>query len=379
MWSKTATGFFFGLVLTLGCTNWPATASAQSKEPPANYPPRLPYGFSNFVWWSDDELRVALKKRIPGLGDEISTTSRAIGGMREALTALLKEKGITAEVQSEETSYSALHPQETEEPDFWNLQPPPIPKPHIEFSILTPKILIAKVELQSDLDAALQAVQTEARENEGKPYSGFVFSFMQYRAEKVLRQSGYLSADVQLNRGPVHQAGDDYLAPLSMILNAGPRYTVSDISADGGPLLHGRDLSTLFTVKVGDVAGRDPFQRVESALRTYYQGAGYLDVKIQDQPSLDKEHAKVAYHLNVTPGSVYRLRQLAFRNLTADQESKVRELLGMKPGDAFSTASVDGLTVKCEREPLLKGKGIVFEIKKDSASDSVDLTLSSFN
>jgi hypothetical protein len=70
---------------------------------------------------------------------------------------------------------------------------------------------------------------------------------------------------------------------------------------------------------------------------------------------------------------------LAFRNLTADQESKVRELLGMKPGDAFSTASVDGLPVKCEREPLLKGKGIVSEIKKDSASDSVDLTLSSFN
>jgi hypothetical protein len=114
MWSKAATGCFIGLVLTLACTNWPAKVSAQSKEPPPNYPPRLPYGFSNFVWWSDDELRVALKKRIPGLGDEISTTSRAIGGMREALNALLKEKGITAEVQSEEPSYSALHPQESE-------------------------------------------------------------------------------------------------------------------------------------------------------------------------------------------------------------------------------------------------------------------------
>ncbi len=202
---------------------------------------------------------------------------------------------------------------------------------------------------------------------------------MQYRAEKVLRQSGYLSADVQLNRGPVHQAGDDYLVSLSMNLNAGPRYTVSDISADGGPLLRGRDLSALFTVRAGDVAGPNPFQRVESALRRDYQGAGYLDVKIESQPTLDKEHAKVANHLSVSPGPVYRLRQLAFRNLTAEQELRVSELLGMKTGDAFNAASVDGLQVKCDGDPLLKGKGVVSEIKSDSASHAVDLTISSFN
>jgi hypothetical protein len=375
---RTATGYLLGPVLFAGFIGWSVAALAQSKATPKDYPERLPYSFSNFPWWSDDELRAALKTRIPALGDEVATTSSAVGGVRQALTAILKEKGIKAEVQSEEPSYSALHPQEAEEPDFWGLQPE-VPKPHIEFSILTPEILIEKVELRSDLVAALQAVQAEARGYEGKPYSAFVFSFMQYRAEKVLRQTGYLTAGVQLNRGPVRQAGGDCLVSLSMIVSAGPRYTVSDISADGGPLLRGRDLSSLFTVKVGDAAGRDPFQRVDSSLRRYYESAGYLDVKIESQPTLDKEHAKVAYHMNVVPGPVYRLRQLAFKNLSAEQESRVRELLGMKTGDLFSAESVDGLSAKCEREPLLKGKSIVSEIKKDSTSHSIDLTLSSFN
>jgi len=69
---------------------------------------RLPYSFGNFVWWSDDELRSLLKKRIPGLGDEIATTTAAEGRVRDALKALLKEKGITAEVQSQEPSYSSF-------------------------------------------------------------------------------------------------------------------------------------------------------------------------------------------------------------------------------------------------------------------------------
>jgi outer membrane protein assembly factor BamA len=144
-------------------------------------------------------------------------------------------------------------------------------------------------------------------------------------------------------------------------------------------LLRGRDLSSLFTVKVGDPAGRNPFQRIESAIRHYYEAAGFLDIKTETAPTLDREHAKVAYHLNVIPGPVYRLRKLSFRNLNAEQESKVRELLGMKEGDAFNGASVEELSKRCEREPLLKDKGIVSELAKDSVSNSVDLTVSSFN
>jgi hypothetical protein len=62
------------LILFLYLTN---TNSAQNTKAAAKYPAHLPYSFSNFVWWSDGELRALLLKRIPGLGDEIATTKRS--------------------------------------------------------------------------------------------------------------------------------------------------------------------------------------------------------------------------------------------------------------------------------------------------------------
>jgi hypothetical protein len=101
--SKTALRSFVAALFAL-LLGWAASAVAQTPEPNPPYPSHLPYSFGNFVWWSDEELRDLLKKRIPGLGGEISTTSASIGRMREALTALLKEKGIDADVLSEEPS-----------------------------------------------------------------------------------------------------------------------------------------------------------------------------------------------------------------------------------------------------------------------------------
>jgi hypothetical protein len=101
--------------------------------PALAYPARLPYRFSNFVWWNDEDLRVLLKKRIPGLGDEVATSSSAEGKVRDALTALLKERGIVAEVQSEEPSLSAFAPVN---PIFFSRHSPEPPHPAIIFSLL---------------------------------------------------------------------------------------------------------------------------------------------------------------------------------------------------------------------------------------------------
>ena len=65
-----------------------ATGYSQSKPSQPAYPKLLPYSFSNFVWWSDDELRTALKRRIPGLQDEIAPTLSTPSGVRTVADAL---------------------------------------------------------------------------------------------------------------------------------------------------------------------------------------------------------------------------------------------------------------------------------------------------
>ncbi len=192
---------------------------------------------------------------------------------------------------------------------------------------------------------------------------------MQYRAQKVLRQNGYLAAEVKVGHGAPRRAGENILVDLTLSSNPGPKFTVSSVSADGGPLLQGKDLSPLLVVKTGDAAGRDPFQRVDPGLREWYHRFGYLEVQLEHEPVLDREHALVSYHL----------RQLTVRNLNPAQEAKVRELLGMKSGDPFNTNAVDTLQQRCNKEAVFNGRNVVDEVKKDVSARTVDLIVESFD
>ena len=58
---------------------------------------------------------------------------------------------------------------------------------------------------------------------------------------------------------------------------SGPKFHVAKVDADGGPLLTGRDLSSYFSLKSGDVAAPNAFGKLIGGLRSTYWRAGYAD------------------------------------------------------------------------------------------------------
>ena len=143
-----------------------ALAKAQVNEPRPGYPARLPYAFTNFVWWTDAELRADLKKQMPGLTDEIAPDSATEGKMRVVLAQLLKEKGIKAEVQTQEPPPFA----------FTGERDPDAPPPAILFSVLSPpQIVIGKVTLENAPPAVTDALQEQAKHLQGKSYEANTF------------------------------------------------------------------------------------------------------------------------------------------------------------------------------------------------------------
>jgi outer membrane protein assembly factor BamA len=356
-----ATLFFFFLTRFIVC-------AAQVQKPKESYPVHLPYSFGNLVWWSDDELRALLKKRIAGLGDEIATTGLAEGRLRDALTALLKEKGVAAEVQSEEPSFSSFGAQ----------RDPEAAGPSIRFSILHPSVLVDKVNVLGAPENLSTQISAEMKEGEGKPYSAFGDWYIRSRLKSVLGQNGYLDAKVQVSRELVDRVENNYLVGMQIAIDARQQYRISGLDADGGPLLAGKDLSRFFGKAVGDVAGRDPFENLRGNLWTLYRHFGYADVEIESNPQLDRAHAQVAYRLAVNPGPIYQLRKLSVEKLDAAQEARVRELIGMKPGDVYQDDAIANLYRKIVDEPLLKGYSFSFGPKRDKEAHAMDLTLSFF-
>jgi outer membrane protein assembly factor BamA len=346
--------------------------AAQSVTTKSAYPSHLPYRFSNIVWWSEEDLRALLKKRVPGLGDELPTAHSAEGKIREALTALLKEKGIVAEVQSEEPSPSALT---RINPAVLGPHVPEVPPPAIEFSLLSPKIVIGKTTFQDVPERAETALEAEVQENTGRPYNAFYKKFQQERLARVLAQQGYLEAQVLLSPQPPQKNGDVYKVDVLMTVTAGPQYHIASIHADGGPLLTGRDFSRWIRAKSGDVAGNNPFTALSPQIRAFYAQQGYADVDIEGEPTLDHEHALASYRLTVIPGPQYHLRSLKIENVTPKQDAKIRDLLGMKIGDVFNEDNINQLYRKIPSEPALKALEFNFGPKRDPATAGVDLTL----
>jgi outer membrane protein insertion porin family len=359
------------VILLAVLLGFPAALHSQAANTPA-YPSHLPYSFTNLVWWSDADLRALLKRRVPGLGDEIATTHAEEGRVREALTALLKEKGITALVQSEEPSPSSFRKVDT---NLFGGNRPATFVPAVIFSVFTPKVMVSKVALEP-MPANVEAVVApDAKRFEGKPFNAELFPFQQEQFQESLGRRGYLDAKVEFRSLTPRNEGEAWMVDLSISADSGPKYRVASISADGGPILKGRELSKFFDLKPGDLADRPPFANLGMQIRAIYLSAGYADVAIASDPVLDREHAMVAYHLSVVPGPLYHLRDLTLQNLNAEQESRVRELLGIKPGDVFDESATNRLYQRVPGESLLNGLDFGYSTKRDQNAGAIDLTI----
>ena len=206
-------------------------------------------------------------------------------------------------------------------------------------------------------------IEEEIKGSEWKPFGSASLAFARWRLEKILKRRGYLAAQVQVQRMPPYKEGGAYAVDWTAVVNAGPKYHISSISVDGGPLFEGKDLAQLIRGKVGGVAGDSPFASLDPQLRAYYQQFGFADIRIMAEPTVDKEHATVAYALKVIPGPVYHLRSLTVEKLSPEQEGRVRELLAMKPGDLYREAAINNLYHKIAAEPSLAGYSFGFDLR----------------
>lgn len=376
MRTASLTAGLLSLLLLPACTPGvfgQATKAVQAPQQPVSE--LLPYSFSNFAWWTDAQIRSELKHRIPSLGDEVGRGSAQEAQVRDALTAMLAQKGVHATVVSDEPS-----PTSAVVSAFMKTLPFYIPgtaqRPHIVFSISSPQILVGGIDVDSSPEGDL--VSRVARQMEGKPFDASAVALQAHQLAEPLQRHGYLSAEVTASAGHPMRVGENYYVPIRAEVSAGPLYHVGMISADGGPLLKDRDLSGYYDLQTGEVATPYAFDRLESSIMTVYFQAGYASVHFVDQPVLDPEHATATYRLQTVTGPQYRLRTVTVKNLSPTQEAEVRKMLALAPGDVYDQIAVDELHAKVQESANLKGLDYSFAPSTDRNLNVIDLTLDFF-
>ncbi len=327
---------------------------------------RYPYALTNFVWWSDADLRAELKRRIPGLGPEIAPDSREESRIRTVLELLLKQKGIQANVQSVEPSTQVSY----------GARDPNAPPPSIQFSILAPpEIVIESLVIENGPPDVMEGLSQEANSLQGRPYATTGFWLIKEQAKDALHGLGYLTANVNIAPGQPKKDGERYVVKVIASVTSGPKFHVANVSGDGGPLLQGRDLSPYFALKAGDVATSNAFGRLVNLLRSVYWHAGYTDVAFEGPPVLDTAHALASYQLKVIPGPVYHVRRIEIEGLAPEQKEVAGRMFGLKAGDVYDQLAISKTSEEVSKEaPSLKGYGFSYNQRADKQSHVVDLT-----
>lgn len=314
-----------GLYLAIVVAPTPAQVSATDQRT------RYPYTFTNFVWWSDADLRAELTRRIPGLGPEIAPDSREESRIRTVLGLLLKQKGIQTDIQSLEPSTQVNY----------GARDPNAPPSSIQFSILAPpEIVIQNLVVENGPPEVLEALGRETHSLQGRPYATTGFWLIRKQVMDVLQEVGYLTAQTDIQPDRPKKDGTRYLVPLIARIAAGPKFHVATVKGDGGPLLRGKDLSPYFALKPGDVATSNAFGRLVGSLRSVYWHAGYADVAFEGPPVLDTAHALASYQLKVIPGPVYHVRSIGIEGLTPEQKEVAKRMFGLKAGDVYDQLAI---------------------------------------
>jgi outer membrane protein insertion porin family len=125
---------------------------------------------------------------------------------------------------------------------------------------------------------------------------------------------------------------------ITVNLNEGERYTVSDVQVSGQTLVPREELARLIQLKPGDVFSRERLAASTKAISDRLGNDGYAFANANAIPSVDKEKRTVAFNIAIDPGRRVYVRRIEVAGNTKTRDEVVRREMRQLEG-AFYDAS----------------------------------------
>src|SRR5687768_4497862 len=115
---------------------------------------------------------------------------------------------------------------------------------------------------------------------------------------------------------------------ITVNVNEGERYTVSDVQLSGQMLVPREDLEKLIQLKPGDVFSREKLAASTKAIADRLGNDGYAFANANAIPNVDKEKRTVAFNIVVDPGRRVYVRRIEVAGNTKTRDEVVRREIG---------------------------------------------------
>ena len=312
----------------------------------------VPARFSDFVWFTDEELRQKLHERIPLFNGELPISGRLPDQVSDVLQALLVEKGVPGNVEYSQNTHKddqnkndqAKNAQPESDP-FSDEPETSAPLQSIDYNVAGVSIRIRHAEFPGAGASELPQLQAAAEKLTDREYSrAYMKSFVEHTLLALYHERGYLKAacalpEPKVVKGVGPGAGESGPPPtfvdVTFPLTPGLQYKLAGAHWSGNQEISSETLQGLLHNKTGQPANTIQLQDDLRAVQELYGSRVYVTTTIKAEAAFDDTAATVNYHLIVNEGAVYHMGELEFRGIDNSLTDRLRAAWKLRPGDVY--------------------------------------------
>jgi outer membrane protein insertion porin family len=286
----------------------------------------VPARFTDFVWFTDEELRQKVHQRIPLFNGELPATGRLTVEVSDVLQAFLVEKGIPGHVEYLPKTDKSEHLQA------------------IDYTVAGVSIRIRQLRFPGAGAGELTALQTAGERLADREYSReFLNSFIERAVLPIYHERGFLKAACAPAQPTVVKSSDAHssdspqatFVDVAFQVTPGMQYKLSQMDWSGNKEFPTGTLQPLIHAKAGQPANTVQLEDDLKSIRELYESRGYILASAKIDAQFDDAAGTVALHLAVDEGSVYRMGELEFRGIDNNLTARLRAAWKIRPGDVY--------------------------------------------
>lgn len=269
----------------------------------------MPVSFDNFVWFTDDELLAAVRRKLPAFDGTAPEAGGVTEQIKQALEELLRERKIEGTVQ-------------------YDLSENPLDKKvsHL-YSVKGPGLRVCKLNFAGARAIPEETLVTKSGGIFDNDFSrAYVGGFVESSLLPLYHEKGYLRAAF----GPpkvVPEASPDCGrgVAVTLMVDEGSIYVWDKATWDGASGLTAQELDAALGMRNREVANAVKIANGLTRVRRAYGRKGYLGVRIKPEMEYDDTARSVSYRFRVEEGAQYRMGEL---NITGLDEVATNNLRG---------------------------------------------------
>jgi outer membrane protein assembly factor BamA len=290
----------------------------------------VPAHFENFVGITDDELRTALRSRVPLFQQLLPISGNLPDQISEALQAILTEKQFPGRVnylrESQDESGGPLSA--------------------IAYRVEEVSIRIRGIEFPGATPEQTALLASAARRLTGAEYGRAALAAVaKFDLLPVYLQRGYLKATfgpsdarVVPQPSPATDAQGPAELQVDVILpvQTGKMYSTSSVDWKGNSAIKIGELAPLLHLSTGQPADAVRLLRDIENVGKLYRRRGYMTVQIKSDTQFDEEKNTVHYDLNIFEGDLYKMGELEILGLDTQATARMQGAWTLREGQPYN-------------------------------------------